>query len=230
VADDDKTKTDDQVDDKTDDQKDDDSILDVKDDDKTDDDDQKDDDQDSVLDQKTDDSDDDDGKSKDGNADGAPEKYELTVPEGAPEGMEVDTAALEMAEPVFRQLGLTNDQAQELVKLDFERAKAEADKAIELRKTNLAAIKADKELGGNAYKTTLSNSKRVVGEFFDQALVDKLVLYGLDVDPDMVRAVNRIAKRFGEDTASGRDHSRTSEKTDEEIMYGEVDKPSVAAG
>ncbi|MDD1107598.1 peptidase, partial [Klebsiella pneumoniae] len=43
----------------------------------------------------------------------APEKYEFTAPEGA----ELDSKAVELFEPVARELGLSNDQAQKLAGL-----------------------------------------------------------------------------------------------------------------
>lgn len=45
----------------------------------------------------------------------APEKYELKLPEGLPEGQGFDTSAFEKAEPLFRELGLNGEQAQKVV-------------------------------------------------------------------------------------------------------------------
>ena len=42
---------------------------------------------------------------------GAPKRYELSAPEGFP----IDAEALELATPIFQELGLSNDQANKLM-------------------------------------------------------------------------------------------------------------------
>lgn len=58
---------------------------------------------------------------------GAPEEYEAFT---MPEGMEADSALLESASPVFKELGLNQDQAQKLVDI-YAQAQANQKKAVQ---------------------------------------------------------------------------------------------------
>lgn len=104
----------------------------------------------------------DDEDDKDGDDDGQdeaaqlPEKYELT----APEGFEIDDALLAEVDPVFRELKLTNEQADKLMPLAGKFAdrifKAQND-AFQAQATDWArASKADPVLGGKNWKETES--------------------------------------------------------------------------
>lgn len=88
----------------------------------------------------------------------APEKYEFAV-----EGMELDAAMLAEAEPIFRDLNLSNEEAGRFMPVAAKFAeKVSADTINELvsqgqakRKSWLDEAKADKELGGGNWEKTL---------------------------------------------------------------------------
>ncbi len=99
------------------------------------------------------------GEDKAGDPDPAtlpPEKYELT----APEGFAVDETVMAEADPVFRDLGLTNEQANKLMPLAgkfADRIAAAQNDAFQAMKTDWAKeAKADKELGGANWAETES--------------------------------------------------------------------------
>lgn len=137
---------------------------------------------------------------------GAPEKYELT----APEGQEFDTASFEAVEPIFREIGLSNDQAQKLVAAYGEKIMpALAEKAKTQLETQAAATRKewsdafhnDPDLGGANKDRTLADAARAFdhyglkkGEGFRQLLDES----GLGNHPDLIRFVARVGRDLDE--------------------------------
>lgn len=80
---------------------------------------------------------------------GAPEKYEDFK---APEGFEVDKEALAEATPLFKELGLSQTQAQRLVDFYAKQSQQAAQAPFDLWKQTqdnwVSEIKADPEIGG----------------------------------------------------------------------------------
>jgi hypothetical protein len=97
--------------------------------------------------------------------DGLPEKYELKMPEG----VELDTAVMEVADPVFRELGLGQEQAQKFVPLAVkvqERVLEEQTKRFEETAADWAKeAKKDPVLGGAKWQET----EHLVAKAFDTA-------------------------------------------------------------
>lgn len=141
---------------------------------------------------------------------GAPEAYDLKPPEG----MAVDAEALALAEPVLRELNLSNAAAQRLVNLYAgevlplltARAGQQADQLIgdrnaEIRKGWADEAKADKEIGGAKFDETID----LVAQTWDRFGIKpgtgiRLVLdeSGLGNHPDMLRFLARVGKATGE--------------------------------
>jgi hypothetical protein len=140
-----------------------------------------------------------------------PEKYELS----APEGMTFDDDALAVADPVFRELGLTNDAAQKLMPVagDFaqrvasaalERAQVDAETQFAAQKATWAdEAKKDAEIGGAKWDETVTLSARALdmlgypaGSPFRQFLTET----GLGNHPEMIRAMRRIGERVSDDS------------------------------
>ena len=100
---------------------------------------------------------------KPGDKTAAPEKYE---PFKAPEGYEYDPKSLEEVGPIFKDLGLTQDQAQKLMdvyaKKSLEAAQAPYDAYKAMREGWQAEVKADKEIGG-----ILPKVKETIGRALD---------------------------------------------------------------
>lgn len=94
---------------------------------------------------------------------GAPETYaEFTVKEG----QTLDKVALDMALPMFKEMNLTQEQAQRLVDLQAENI-GKANEAFTADKTaRLDAIKNDKEYGGDKF----AESSEAVGRALNTIL------------------------------------------------------------
>jgi hypothetical protein len=133
-----------------------------------------------------------------------PEKKEETkeseVPEDygdfeMPEGVEVDPELMGKAKDVFKELGLTKEQAQELVSLQTNAAKEVTKQQLDAF-TNLVngwAEQTKKELGAN-FNKEMSYAKKAVTQFFD---ADAQQLFGNN--PAFIRGLIKLGKAMSED-------------------------------
>ena len=156
-----------------------------------------------------------------------PEKYELNLGEGKT----VDPELLTAADPVLRELNLTNDQANKLAPLAqsiVDRTTAGLvqqlqDGAAAQKKEWLDAFTADPEIGGvNKTATEALAAKAldalgfVKGHPFRQALNDS----GFGNHPDMIRAFRQLGTLVSEDNTFSRSGvGAASQKTAWEKLY-----------
>ncbi|EBN0261665.1 peptidase [Salmonella enterica subsp. enterica serovar Derby] len=105
---------------------------------------------------------------------GAPEKYAFT----APEGQELDTSALAQFEPVARELNLTQEQAQKLVdvypKVLAGVQQQQAESWQKQTEDWAAAVKADKDIGGDKPASNLGAAQRAIDTFGTKELKEYL--------------------------------------------------------
>lgn len=138
---------------------------------------------------------------------GPPEAYELAI-----EGFEIDAELAAEADPVFRELGLSNEQANALLPLVpkvIERAQnatvqAMIDAGAQQRKAWLDAFNADPEIGGaNAEETKHLAAKGLdaLGFTADHPFRKALTESGFGNHPDMIRMARRMGELIGEDGA-----------------------------
>lgn len=129
---------------------------------------------------------------------GAPEKYEFTMPEG----VELDTALLEKAEPVLRELNLTNDQANKLATLIAEQRVSEAQRSSDAYAQQVEdwgkSARDDKEFGGAAFEQSVAQAQKAIGQFGTPEL-KTLLADGLGNHPELIRFCVRVGKAIGED-------------------------------
>ncbi|WP_375272053.1 hypothetical protein [Sphingomonas sp.] len=157
---------------------------------------------------------------------GAPEAYDLK----APEGMTLDTDALAIAEPVLRDLNLTNEQAQKLTdaygqilpKLAERYQAQQTTQITEQRAAWAAEAKADPEIGGANWDASIAASAKALdrlgapaGSPFRALLNDS----GLGNHPEMIRMFAKIGKSIGED-ADFVSSSARQPQSREEKYYG----------
>lgn len=134
-----------------------------------------------------------------------PEAYELSL-----EGVELDAKLIEEATPIFKELGLTNDQANALLplapKLMAQAQEATMQQLIEAgaqqRQQWLEAFKADPDIGGGKMDETTHLAAKgldaigfVEGHPFRKALTES----GFGNHPDMIRMARRLGELVGED-------------------------------
>jgi len=137
-------------------------------------------------------------KTEEAKPEGAPEKYEFTMPEG----VELDAGLAERAEPVLRELNLTNDQANKLATLIASERVSEAEQNAEayIQQVIDWGVEASKdpEYGGKDYETNAPIAQRAMAQFGTTALKE-LMLQGIGNHPEMIRFFYRVGKALGED-------------------------------
>jgi hypothetical protein len=159
---------------------------------------------------------------------GPPDAYELT----APEGMALDKESLDAAAPVFRELGLSNEQAQSLMPVAGKFAQKIADglnqqiltQVVAERKGWREAAEKDPEIGGANWDKSIATAAQGLDRLgFPKGspLRNLLDESGLGNHPDMIRAWARVGKAVGEDSDFVRPEQNASvKKSDAELFYG----------
>lgn len=163
-----------------------------------------------------------------------PEKYELA----APEGFQIDAELQATAEPVFRELGLTNDQANKLMPLVPAFAERLVQQQTDAHRAMTAdwakEAKADKEIGGANWSATEGLVAKALDRFAGPAVTkdasgaevrngfrDLLDSTGLGNHPAMIRMFRDIGRELGDGGSFARsDAGAPVKKTREEVLYG----------
>lgn len=140
-------------------------------------------------------------------------KYALTMPDG----VELDAELADALGPEFKELGLTNAQANKLVgkytEIMQQRAMANADKpesqwgasAYEYFKANgtpdtwADKAKADKDIGGANWDTTVASATRAVNAIGDADLRNYLNASGGGNHPSLIRFMAKVGAMIKED-------------------------------
>lgn len=138
---------------------------------------------------------------------GAPEKYE---PFKAPEGFEIDAPTAEKAGAIFRELGLSQEQAQKLVDFYAQTSK-DANEAPykqyeEMRNGWRSEVLKDPALGDGT--NLRAEVKATIGRAIDSLPADvardfraAMDLTGAGDNPAFIRAFYNLAQRLGEGTS-----------------------------
>ena len=130
-------------------------------------------------------------------AEGAPEKYEFT----APEGKEYDSNLLTAFEAAAKDSNLTQETAQKLLdKMAPAIAERQTEQVAAIRKDWFEASKSDKEFGGEKLEQNLGVAKKALDTFGSPELNQLLVSTGLGNHPEVIRMMYRAGKAIGEDT------------------------------
>lgn len=127
----------------------------------------------------------------------APEKYEFT----AGKDQELDKEAVAAFEPVARELGLSNEQAQKIVDVYGSTIMPQIAKQQEAAWQNQVTewaetVKADKELGS---VESIGNAQKAMDQFGTPELKQYLNDSGLGNHPELFRIFSRIGKAMSED-------------------------------
>ncbi|MCC3733703.1 peptidase [Rouxiella badensis] len=153
-------------------------------------------------------------------AESVPEKYEFKSPV---EGQELDADMAAALDPVARELGLNNEQAQKLVDIYGKDIlpKLEARQAENWAKQTEAwanEVKTDKEIGGDGFVSNVGLAQKALDQFAPAGLRDYLESTGLGNHPDLVRFCVKVGKAMSEDTIV---MSNTGgQRSQADILYG----------
>lgn len=149
-----------------------------------------------------------------------PEKYE---PFKAPEGSDLDADAISAFEPIAKELGLTQENAQKLVDLysgqvtKFAEAQQKliGDTVAEWAKT----AQADKEYGGDKFGANIAIAQKAISDFGSPELAKMLNETGLGNHPELIRFCLNIGKKLSEDSVVRGNKAAAAIDT-AELFYG----------
>ena len=168
-----------------------------------------------------------DGGDNEGEGEGdgeAPDEYDFT--DVLPEGMEMDQGLADAVSPVFKDLGLSQEQANKLVEVYAgamqEQAQASADAAKELVSGWKDTAKQDKEIGLNNWKDSVDAANAAIRTFGTPELVqDVMIGQGMGNHPEVIRMFSRIGKAIADDSLVTGEATDTSGDVDQaEVWYG----------
>lgn len=133
-------------------------------------------------------------------ADTAPEEYaEFDMPEG----VELDGGLLEAATPLFKELNLTQEQAQKLVSFQAEQTQkvgeAMAQQHVDQVNEWKTQLHADKDIGGDKLEAALGDAKTFLKVNGDPALTKYLDDTGLSNNPLLIKAFAKFGALTKED-------------------------------
>jgi hypothetical protein len=150
---------------------------------------------------------------------GAPEKYEFKYPEG----YQVDEASLGEYSTAFKELGLTNEQAQRLVDMDAKRSASSSEAAIAAQKqqveTWVGELKSDPEFGGAKFEANVGIANKALAAFGSPELTQFFKETGLGNHPLLVKAFHKAGTQLGEGSIHKTTSDQPAERSIAERMY-----------
>jgi hypothetical protein len=153
------------------------------------------------------------------------EKYELSLPKDSL----LDASAVEKVSSYAKEKGLSNEQAQAILEREHGAIasfaeKQRADLAHKADHVWPEQIKADKEIGGEAFKANAELALRVVEKFASTDLRKTLTETGLGNHPELVRCFVKIGKAMSEDQLVIPGSQSGGKRSFEDIFYGNTNK------
>lgn len=162
-----------------------------------------------------------DGESGDSEAGEDPESYEFEVPEG----MELDQGLADAVTPVFKELGLNQEQASKLTSAYAQVKQQEAQQAQEDFNQQLdqwaSEIKNDKDIGGEAFDANAAIARKAVDELGTPELKDLLDNTGFGNNPHIFKFMLGVGKLLKEDQP-GSGERATESVSREQALYPDM--------
>lgn len=137
----------------------------------------------------------------------------------APEGVELDSTAVDEFKAVAAELKLPAESAQKVVDLYAKLQQQRADAFAAQVETWGEQVRADKELGGTKLDETLATARKTVDTFGTPKFKALLNSTGMGNHPEVVRMMAKIGKAISEDTIV-RGNTSASPKDHASILYG----------
>ncbi len=165
-----------------------------------------------------------DDKSKDGKADkdkdGAPETYaDFKLPEGA----ELDAELLGEFTPLLKEVGATQEQAQQLIDLQVKAigkiAEAQQKVWTDTQDKWKTSAETDTEYGKGKYDESVTLARKAVREIGGPELSKALNDTGMGNHPEFIRFFYRVGKAIGEDSFTVGNATQAAPKSQAERIY-----------
>lgn len=124
-----------------------------------------------------------------------PESYTFETPEG----VTLDTAAVEEFSAIAKELGLEQGKAQAIADIAVKMQQRAAENQAALVESWVEQVKTDKDLGGDKLTENLAIAKKALDAFGSPELRDVLNATGLGNHPEIIRAFYKAGKAISED-------------------------------
>lgn len=158
----------------------------------------------------------------------ADEKGQVEPPEtyadfDLPEGVTVDTSALEKASPLFKELGLSQEQAQKVVSFYADQIQAgeqgRIDAYNQLMDDWRTQSMTDKEFGGDKFEENVGVARQAIDKFGTPELKQLLSEHGVGNHPEVIRFMVKVGKLTQEDVPGGRTNASGQTPSRDQILY-----------
>jgi len=164
-----------------------------------------------------------DGSDSDAGTEGSdtpPDTYADFV---MPEGIELDESALAEATPMFKELGLTQEQSQKVIDLYAKQVQAgsqtQIDNFNQLMNDWREQSKNDGEIGGDKFEENVKIAQSAISKYGTPGLKQLLEDHGVGNHPEVIRFMVRVGQTLNEDVP-GSSGAATNEASDRvERMY-----------
>jgi hypothetical protein len=155
----------------------------------------------------------------------SPESYsDFTLPEG----VELDEALMAKATPIFKELNLSQEDAQKLVDLQAEMvqegARSQGESFNQLMKDWQNESANDKEFGGDKFEENIGIAKLAIDKFGTPELKELMEDHGVGNHPEMIRFMWKIGSLLKEDVPGGISNATSEKKSRTDILYPKESK------
>jgi len=175
---------------------------------------------------------DDAGNSDEGQGEGdAGTEGSQTVPDtyadfAMPEGVELNETALADASPLFKELNLTQDQAQKVIDLYAKQVQAgsqnQADAFTQLKSDWFDQSKNDCEFGGDKFEENVKVAQSAITKYGTPELKQLLEEHGVGNHPELIRFMVRVGRTLGEDVPGGNGSAPSKAKDRVAVLYPNI--------
>ncbi len=154
-----------------------------------------------------------------------PEKYDIKVPEG----MEIDTGALDLFSPVFKELELSQEGVQKLIDVyaPYVSSQVEASQKKSIEDFNRISeewkSETEKELGADKDKK-LALCSKALNKFGSKELRTLLTETGVGNNKELVNFMIKIGSFISEDSLIDSDTTKSTPKDVARTMYPSMKK------
>jgi len=140
-----------------------------------------------------------------------------------PEEVALDEALLAEASPLFKELGLTQEQAQKLV--DFQAKQVQAGSQSQVDAFNQLMddwqdqSRNDKEFGGDKFDENVAVARNAIAKFGTPELKQLLEEHGVGNHPEVIRFMVKVGKLTAEDVPGGTTTPQSKAQDRVSILY-----------
>lgn len=143
-----------------------------------------------------------------------------------PDGMEVDAIALEEVTPIFKELGLTQEQSQKLVDHYAKQVQAGSQKQVDTfnQLTNdwREQSQNDKEFGGDKFEENVKVAQNAIGKYGTPELKQLLNDHGVGNHPEVIRFMVRVGQTLKEDVPGSAGSTVSASEDHATQLYGKT--------